>query len=141
MKRDRILLVMAILTTVLLMMSCGYKNGPPGDDASWPEDLDGEFASEYGSMYFVGDGESIVVDFSEDLAQALDCQTGKRRGTYVFLFDHKAWRYDKADSFEIFIGDNTYNFTNMFTQTNGDRIVLCLSEFNDNEPIYFEKVK
>lgn len=139
MRKNRIISTIAILATVLLLMSCGYKNGPPGDDTPWPENLNGEFTSEYGSMIFNGDGEKIVVDFSEELAQALNSQTGKQEGTYVFLFDHKAWRYDKSDRFEISIGDSTYSFTNMFTQTSGDRIVVCLPELNDNEPIYFER--
>lgn len=141
MKKSRIISVIAILATMLMMMSCGYKNGPPGDDAPWPENLDGEFASEYGSMHFTGDGESITVNFSDELSQALGCQTGELEGTYVFLFDHKAWRYDKSDEFDISIGDSAYYFTNVFTQTNEDRIVLSLPEFNDNEPIFFEKVK
>lgn len=141
MRKCRYISVIAIFATVLMMMSCGYKNGPPGDDASWPEDLDGEFTSEYGSMSFNGDGDSIVVDFSEELTKALNFQTGKCEGTYVFLFDHKEWRYDKADTFAITINDNTSYLTNVFTQTNEDRIVVCLPEFINNEPITFERVR
>ncbi len=141
MRKGNVVWAIALLVAVLMLMSCGYKNGPPGDDTTWPENLAGEYTSEYGSMHFTGDGESIVVNFSEELSAALNCQTGELEGTYVFLFDHKAWRYDKADEFDIFIGDNTYSFTNMFTQTNEDRIVLCVPEFNDNAPISFEKVK
>ena len=81
MRKGRILSIFVIMLTILTLMSCGYKNGPPGDDIPWPENLDGEYASEYGSMYFTGDGESIVVDFSEELAQALNCRTGKLEGT------------------------------------------------------------
>lgn len=91
-------------------------------------------------MYFSGDGESVVVDFSEELAQALNCPTGKSEGTYVFLFDNKAWRYDKSDTLAITIGDSDYYFKNTFTQTNGDKIVLYLPDFNGDEPISFEKV-
>ena len=141
MRKGRIISVIAIFATVLMMMSCGYKNGPPGDDATWPENLDGEFTSEYGSMSFNGDGDSIVVDFSEELAKALNLQTGKCEGTHVFLFDHKEWRYDKADTFAITINDNTSYLTNVFTQTNEDRIVVCLPEFINNEPITFERVR
>ena len=141
MRKNRIISTIAILATVLLLMSCGYKNGPPGDDTPWPENLNGEFTSEYGSMIFNGDGEKIVVDFSEELAQALNSQTGKQEGTYVFLFDHKAWRYDKSDELAISIGDCRYYFTNVFTQTNEDNLVLSLPEFNGDEPICFEKVK
>lgn len=141
MRKCRFISVIAIIATVLMMMSCGYKNGPPGDDAPWPENLDGEFTSEYGSMSFNGDGNSIVVDFSEELAKALNFQTGKCEGTYVFLFDHKEWRYDKADTFAITINDNISYLTNVFTQTNEDRIVVCLPEFINNEPITFERVR
>lgn len=141
MRKCRYISVIAIFATVLMMMSCGYKNGPPGDDATWPENLDGEFTSEYGSMSFNGDGDSIVVDFSEELANALNFQTRKCEGTYVFLFDHKEWRYDKADTFAITINDNMSYLTNVFTQTNEDRIVVCLPEFINNEPITFERVR
>lgn len=140
MKKGRIISSIVILTTVFIMMSCGYKNNPPGDDTPWPANLDGEFTSEYGSLYFSGDGESVVVDFSEELAQALNCPTGKSEGTYVFLFDNKAWRYDKSDTLAISIGDSDYYFKNIFTQTNGDKIVLYLPDFNGDEPISFEKV-
>ena len=92
-------------------------------------------------MSFNGDGDSIVVDFSEELAKALNIQTGKCEGTYVFLFDHKEWRYDKADTFAITINDNTSYLTNVFTQTSEDRIVVCLPEFINNEPITFERVR
>ena len=141
MRKCRFISVIAIFATVLMMMSCGYKNGPPGDDTPWPENLDGEYTSEYGSMSFTGDGDSIVVDFSEELAMALSFQPGKCEGTYVFLFDHKEWRYDKADTMAITIDDNTCYLTNMFTQTNADRIVVCLPEFNDNESITFERAR
>ena len=141
MRKCRYISVIAIFATVLMMMSCGYKNDPPGDDAPLPENLDGEFTSEYGSMSFNGDGDSIVVDFSEELAKALNFQTGKCEGTYVFLFDHKEWRYDKADTFAITINNNTSYLTNVFTQTNEDRIVVCLPEFINNEPITFERVR
>ena len=50
MKKGRIISSIVILTTVFIMMSCGYKNNPPGDDTSWPANLDGEFTSEYGSL-------------------------------------------------------------------------------------------
>ncbi len=141
MRKCSFISLIVIFATVLMMMSCGYKNGPPGDDAPWPENLDGEFTSEYGSMSFNGDGDSIVVDFSEELAKVLNFQTGKCEGTYVFLFDHKEWRYDKADTFAITINDNTSYLTNVFTQTNEDRIVVCLPEFINNEPITFERVR
>lgn len=141
MRKGRIITAIALWVAALMLMSCGYQNGPPGDTETWPEDLDGEFASEYGTMSFIGDGDSIVVDFSEEFAEALECQTGKRRGTYVFLFDNKSWRYDKSDEMDITIDGSTFCFANDFTRTNGDRIVLTLADFNDNEPIVFERVK
>ena len=69
MRKVGIVSFIAIFAAMLILMSCGYKNGPPGEDTPLPENLDGEFASQYGSMYFIGDGESIVVDFSEELAR------------------------------------------------------------------------
>ena len=140
MKKGKTISIIAILAAMLMLISCGYKNGPPEDGTPWPENLNGEFSSGYGSMYFDGDGESIVIDFSKELARALDCPAGRQEGTYVFLFDNKAWRYDKADELAISIGENTYYFANMFTETGEDRIVLYLSNFNDSEPIYFERV-
>ena len=68
MKKTVLVTVLAALLLVLLT-ACTH-DGPPDSSLPEPDPHDGVFTSAYGTMTFNGDGESIVFDFSPELAEA-----------------------------------------------------------------------
>lgn len=139
MKKHVIGYTILILAVTFALTACGYRNGPPDDSTSWPENHVGVFSSEYGTMEFNGDGTSVAFEFSKEFADAAGCPEEKQEGTYAFLFDKKFWRYDKADSFVISVADVSYNFSNVFSETNENEIALFVPDLNDGESIVFKK--
>ena len=134
--RKRLLLLLAASLLVFLS-ACG--NEPPPDPGTpEPPAHDGMFTSEYGTMTFHGDGESITFDFTPELQEATGLPGGEQNGTYVFLFQHGQWRYDKAERFRISASDASYDFINDFTVTDENTIALQ-SPINGEETILFKK--
>ncbi|MCR4893008.1 MAG: hypothetical protein K5989_12610 [Lachnospiraceae bacterium] len=88
-------------------------NAPYEPDTPAPEAHDGTFTSEHGTMTFNGDGESIEVDFDEELAGLIGIPSGKQKGTYAFLSGDLPpngsipIRYDVAHEMEIIIGNSS----------------------------------
>ena len=86
-------------------------NYPYEPDTPVPDPHTGLFVSEHGTMEFNGDGESILTDFDEELAELTGLPSGKQEGTYVFLSGnlppHGSFdvRYDIAHEMNITIGD------------------------------------
>ena len=134
---------MNILTVLLMMVfllaACVAKDTPPDPGTPEPPAHDGVFTSEYGTMTFNGDGESITFDFAPELQEATKLPGGEQNGTYVFLFQHKEWRYDKAERFRISASDASYDFINDFTVTDENTIALQ-SPVNGEKTILFKKV-
>ena len=137
-KRVFLLFAAAALAVLLLLCACGDRDQPP--DPGTPEPLahDGVFTSEYGTMTFHGDGESITFDFTSEFAEATGLPDGEQSGSYVFLFQHGQWRYDKAERFRIAVSDVSYDFINDFTVTDDNTIALQ-SPLNGEETILFIK--
>ena len=129
--------VILIAAAIALLTGCATEQPPPADS---PEPLahSGKFVSEYGSMTFNGDGESVIIDFQQELADATGLPTGAAEGQYVFTFQQGMYRYDKADSFELIIGECSYSFLNNFQETNENRICV-LSPCDDKSNLIFEK--
>ena len=111
---------------------------PPDSSLPEPDPHNGVFASKYGTMTFNGDGESITFDFTQELAESTGLPGGEQNGSYVFLFQHKQWRYDKAERFRIAVSDVSYDFINDFTVTDENTIALQ-SPLNGEENILFIK--
>ncbi len=128
--------LLALICTLLLTACGGSK--PPNANTPAPEAHCGVFVSEYGSLSFIGDGHSVVFDFSEELAEATGLPCGKQKGTYVFLFQHGEWRYDKAERFRIEVSGLSYDFVNYFSLTDENTITLQ-SPVNPEETIAFVK--
>ena len=128
------------LVASLLMMLCAYGglDQPPNLGTPEPSAHDGVFTSEYGTMTFSGDGESITFDFTLELQEAAGLPGGEQNGTYVFLFRHGQWRYDRAECFRISASDASYDFINDFTVTDENTIALQ-SPINGEETILFKK--
>ena len=127
-----------LLLAVFLLASCGAKDTPPGSSLPEPDPHNGVFTSEYGTMTFNGDGESITFDFTPELQEATGLPGGEQSGSYVFLFQHGEWRYDKAERFRISASDASYDFINDFTVTDENTIALQ-SPLNGEKTILFKK--
>ena len=134
----KIFALYVLLLAVFLLAACGAKELPPDSSLPEPEPHDGVFTSEYGSMTFNGDGESITFDFTPELQEATGLPGGEQNGSYVFLFQHKQWHYDKAERFRIAVSNVSYDFINDFTVTDEDTIALQ-SPLNGEETILFIK--
>lgn len=136
MKKTVIFLAAAAIT---LLTSCTTEQ-PPYADSPEPPAHSGKFVSEYGIMTFNGDGESVIIDFQSELADATGLPTGAADGQYVFTFQRGMYRYDKADSFELTIGECSYSFLNNFQETN-ENIISVTSPVAENETLQFIKIK
>ena len=129
--------VILIAAAIALLTGCATEQPPPADSPE-PPAHSGKFVSEYGSMTFNGDGESVTIDFLPELAEATGLPTGAANGQYVFTFQQGMYRYDKADSFELTIGECSYSFLNIFQETNENRICV-LSPCDGKSNLIFEK--
>ena len=90
----------------------GLDNYPYEPDTPAPDPHNGVFVCEGGTMTFNGDGESIVIDFSEELAGVCNLPAGEHEGSYVFLTGNlpphgsMPIRYDVAHELEITVTDD-----------------------------------
>lgn len=136
----KLITLAALLAAAFLLSSCGGKDNPPDSSLPEPTAHDGAFTSEYGTMTFNGDGESITFDFTPEFSEAAGLPVGEQSGSYVFLFQHKEWRYDKAERFRITASESSYDFVNVFTETDENTIALQ-SPLEGAETIRFKKTE
>ncbi len=115
-----------ILCACCLLAACGQADGPPEADTPEPAPLEGVFVSDYGSLSFNGDGESISWDLDAEFAREGGLTAAQGQGAYVFLFHNEEWRYDKAERFVILEGEIRAEFSNVFGRTGEAAIVLAL---------------
>ena len=85
--------VIFLATAIAFLTGCATEQPPPADTPEPPAHI-GTFVSEYGSMTFNGDGESVVIDFQPELADATELPSGTAEGQYVFTFHNEMYRYD-----------------------------------------------
>ena len=128
--------IIPLMCILLFCTACGEKDLPPDSSLPEPDPHDGVFTSEYGSMTFNGDGESVTFDFSPELAEATGLPGGEQSGSYVFLFRHEAWRWDKADRFRITVADASCDFLHEFTLSDENTVAL-LSPMDGSETLLF----
>lgn len=100
-------LIFLVVAAIALLTGCVTAQ-PPAADSPEPPAHSGTFVSEYGSMTFNGDGESITVCFEDTFAAEAGFPLGECEGTYVFKFQQKAYRYDKAEYLCIYIGEKSF---------------------------------
>ncbi len=132
--------LLAFLLALLLLLglpACSGSDRPPDDGTPAPPALKGVFKGEQGSFTFSGDGRSVTLDISAGLAKASGLPEGESSGTCVFLFRNEEWRYDKAESFRILIGDKSWQFRNAPGQTNETTLAVYLTD--GSEPVLFRK--
>ena len=89
-------------------------------------------------MTFNGDGESITVCFEDAFATEAGFPLGECEGTYVFKFQQKAYRYDKAEYLCIYIGEKEFLLRNVFQETN-ENMISVMSPVAENETLQFVK--
>ena len=136
MKKKLIILLSAVLA--LCSLAACRTEKPPEEETPAPPAHSGTFVSEYGTLEFNGDGESVKVKFTSELAEAAGMPENEFDGTYAFTFHHGLWRYDQAERFSISYSDASYDFINDFTVTDENTIALR-SPVNGEENILFIK--
>ena len=133
--------LIAILLSAALMLCClcaCKTDEPPQENTPAPPAHDGLFVSDYGTLEFNGDGESVKVNITPELAEAAGLPESEFDGTYAFTFHHGLWRYDQAERFCITCGDATAELVNDFTKTDEDTIAF-FSPADGAQDIIFEK--
>lgn len=100
----------------LLFTGCGPKSydGPPDPGTPEPPYHDGSFISEYGTMTFNGDGETVYIDFSPEYLEVLDNPPNEETYSYAFTwYSFGKCRYDVATEFKIHNGasDTSLDFS------------------------------
>ena len=70
-------LIIPLMCILLFCTACGANDMPPDSSLPEPDPHDGVFISEYGTMTFNGDGESITFDFTPELAEATGLPGGE----------------------------------------------------------------
>lgn len=133
-------LISIILMTVLMLFClCACKTEePPKEETPVPPAHSGTFVSEYGTLEFNGDGESVKVSITPELADAAGLPESEFDGTYAFTFHHNLWRYDQAERFCLTCADVTAELMNDFTKTDEDTIAFS-SPIDAAQTIIFEK--
>ena len=114
MKRLPVLLTTIIIC--LLFAGCSPKSydGPPDPGTPEPPFHDGIFMSEYGTMTFDGDGETVYIDFSPEYLEVLDNPPNEETYSYVFTwYSFGKCRYDVATEFKLYndASDTSLNFS------------------------------
>lgn len=136
-KRTGSLAVLLALLLSMLLAACGGSDRPPDDGTPEPPVLKGVYSGEEGSLTFNGDGQSIILNISGELAAASGLPEGESRGTYVFLFRNEKWRYDKAETFRVTIGDKSWQFRNSLGQTDEKTVAAFMTD--GGEAVAFRK--
>ena len=130
--------LLLILLSLFILTGCP-KEKPPIGNEPLPA-LDGEYISDIGTLYFKGDGESIVFEFNDEYKEKLNLSVNNK-GTYVFSIDHRGeCDYDKANLFRIFVDDTELSFQIPIGETNFDKIVVFTDE-GSLDTISFERKK
>ena len=161
-------MALALLCVGLSAAACGCghgsidKNAPYEPNTPAPAPHAGLFVSDHGTMTFSGDGETVELDFDEDLAQRLGLPAGEQTASYEFWsgdlppHGYGPVRYDAAMTFWLTVGPadggttvkidiGTYEDGRFYTGTNcttADRITFFVSGTDageDPEPIEFRK--
>lgn len=155
-------IIIAVLCAVMVSgtAACSSKpdNLPYEPDTPEPDPHAGLFVSDYGTMEFSGDGESVIIEFSDKLAQLSGLPEGRHEAAYVFLSGdlppHSSMpvRYDTAHELKITVNDVSSVIDMAIVAEDGkaylgvgtvtpDRIPMLFRSEGNYVPIVFEKQK
>lgn len=134
------LVLLCLLLLFTAFLSGCSDDGPPAADTPEPPAHNGVFCSEVATLTFNGDGESVTVCFEDGFATEAGFPLGKCEGTYVFKFQQKAYRYDKAECLSIYIGEKEFSLQNIFQETN-ENVISVTSPVAANETLQFIKIE
>lgn len=141
----KLLLLPALL--LALLAGCRIYDGPPKEpDTPEPSPHSGVFVSEYGTLTFPGDGESIVLDLDGELAAAMGLPEGKCEGSYQFMANTPPHiyeeRYDQANELHLQIGGRTCRLLNSMGTTDENTLKLfVVTEEGSTIQLLFEKAR
>ena len=119
MTRRRIIIIVLCLLAliaaglIIVMTNSKHSNGPPDPGTPVPDPHKGTFSCSYGTMIFNGDGKSVEINVSPELAQLTGLPEGNSNGTYDFLsgdlppHGSVECRYDVAHELRITVGSNS----------------------------------
>ena len=134
-----------MLFTILLTAGCRIYDGPPKDPGT-PEPAAhvGTFVSSYGTMTFNGDGKSVTLEVSPEMAALTGLPEGKSEGTYMFMANTPPhvyeYRYDLANELHLTVGSLTVVVNNYLNATDEDTISLYMVNSEGKvEDMLFEK--
>lgn len=108
--RKHFICLILVPLLMFIICACRSNDAPPSSDTPEPAALQGVFESEVGSFEFNGDGKTVTIHVSEEMAEKTELPEGDIEAQYVFLFHGGSYRYDKAEYYRIIMGDQTYQF-------------------------------
>lgn len=136
----RLLFAILFCFALSLLAACGGSDTPPEANTPEPPAHNGAFVSEYGTMTFNGDGRTIVLDLSPELAEAAGLPEGASEGEYAFTFAARGeCRYDRADRLSVSVDGVACVLLNCVGKTTESAIVLQSPLTEEYSEIVFER--
>ncbi len=137
----RVLSLALVGLAMLSLLACTHNDGPPSPDTPEPPAHYGAFVSGYGALFMYGDGSTIVVRFSQELADAVGVPANQDlQGTYAFTFGSRGLcRYDVADRLVMRVAGKDVKFTTMPGANLPDKITIAWPFQGHGPDIVFEK--
>lgn len=146
------IILLAVLLLIVLLFYVDRKqreqldNYPYEPDTPAPDPHDGTFVSQHGKMTFNGDGESLVFNFDEELAELAGLPVGEQTGTYVFLSGNLPphgsidVRYDIAHEWQISLDDTSVVIDLGEASADGSTASVGINTVTDTRiPLLFKK--
>ena len=135
--RMRFTFVLPALVLLLLLAACsGHNDRPPDNGTPWPENLTGTFVSGDSRLVFNGDGVTVQLELSDEMAEKTGLPAGKSDGSYAFLFHNESWRYDLAEGLRITVGDISIRYITVPGSTDGQKVCF---DAKDGSQLTFTK--
>ena len=107
--------IKALLMTLILFLFAGCRvyDGPPSEpDTPEPPAHTGTFVSDYGTMTFTGDGKTVTLSVTKELAALTKLPEGEYEAAYAFKANTPPhvyeYRYDLANEMHLTVDGENY---------------------------------